>query len=132
MTVAQIIKEVAKRYGLTEDQLVTSHVPECVKPRHICWYVLSEYHHKSYSEIGRQFDCDHSTVISAVKRVKKEPWFKEIQEIRDIAFQVPPPPPPNYCPSCGQHLEAGKWAKEAIRKAVDNGVAAMKAAAEEP
>jgi chromosomal replication initiation ATPase DnaA len=64
-----LLEEYAKRTGIAvEDILGRSRRAEVVAARQVWWWYLRSYG-RGYSEIGRQFDRDHATVLQGVKHV---------------------------------------------------------------
>lgn len=72
ITTAVIIDEVEKYYHLPQGSLKTKKRSNDVAyPRHIAMYLAREVLGESYPQIGEEFGRDHSTVMSAVRKVKK-------------------------------------------------------------
>ncbi len=72
ITTAVIIDEVEKYYHLPSGSLVTKKRSNDVAyPRHIAMYLAREVLDESYPQIGMEFNRDHSTVMNAVKKVRK-------------------------------------------------------------
>ncbi len=70
ITTAVIIDEVEKYYHLPKGSLVTKKRSNDVAyPRHIAMYLAREVLSESYPQIGEVFNRDHSTVMSAVRKV---------------------------------------------------------------
>lgn len=68
--VRPIITLVAQHYGFTlDDVLSKSRNPSISRCRAIAFFVSREVSYASYPELGMVFGCDHTTVISACKRV---------------------------------------------------------------
>lgn len=71
ITTEVIIDEVEKYYHLPSGSLVTKKRSNDVAyPRHIAMYLAREVLGESYPLIGEVFNRDHSTVMSAVKKVR--------------------------------------------------------------
>ncbi len=71
ITTKVIIDEVEKYYHLPQGSLVTKKRSNDVAfPRHIAMYLAREVLGESFPQIGEEFGRDHSTVMSAVKKVK--------------------------------------------------------------
>lgn len=68
-----IINSVCKWYGTKEEFIIgSSRLKENANIRHICMYILREKYNMSYKEIGGYFsNRDHTTVMSAVEKIKK-------------------------------------------------------------
>lgn len=78
LTPEKILKTVANTFGIkTEDILGKAQNKECALPRQIAMYLCREKLQLPYPKIGRLFSRDHSTVMTSVKRVKKELEKKE-------------------------------------------------------
>ena len=72
ITTAVIIDEVEKYYHLPQGSLITKKRSNDVAfPRHIAMYLAREVLGESFPQIGEEFNRDHSTVMSAVKKVKQ-------------------------------------------------------------
>lgn len=72
ITISVIIDEVEKYYHLLPGSLVTKkRSNDIAYPRHIAMYLAREVLDESYPRIGEEFNRDHSTVMSAVKKVRK-------------------------------------------------------------
>lgn len=72
INISVIIDEVEKYYHLPKDSLKTKkRSNDIAYPRHIAMYLAREVLGESYPRIGDEFGRDHSTVMSAVKKVRK-------------------------------------------------------------
>lgn len=72
ITIAVIIDEVEKYYHLPQGSLKTKKRSNDVAyPRHIAMYLSREVLNESYPHIGEEFGRDHSTVMNAVKKIRK-------------------------------------------------------------
>ncbi len=72
ITTAVIIDEVEKYYRLPKGSLITKkRSSDIAYPRHIAMYISRVILDESYSKIGEDFRRDHSTVMNAVKKMKK-------------------------------------------------------------
>lgn len=68
----KIIDTVCERYTQSKkDILSKSRKAEYIIPRHICMYLLFEVCNMNKTVIGRVFNTKHTTVISAINRVKE-------------------------------------------------------------
>lgn len=66
---ADIIREVAERHGLSVGDLVgKSHSRSIAWPRHEAMWECRMRTQQSFPAIGRKFNRDHSTVIIAVRK----------------------------------------------------------------
>lgn len=90
-TFKEIVSCVSEYYDLKGDSLFErSRRQEIVRPRQIAMYLLREMLAMSYPAIGKRFrDLDHTTVIHACDRVKKEleasgPVIDEIAGIKEL------------------------------------------------
>jgi len=62
---------VAEHFGMTRDDLMcTRRLAHIVRPRQIAMFLAYEMTGRSYPYLGRRFFRDHSTVFSAVRRIK--------------------------------------------------------------
>lgn len=72
ITIAVIIDEVEKYFNLTHGSLVTKRRSNDIAyPRHIAMYIAREVLDESYPRIGDEFNRDHTTVMTAVKKIKQ-------------------------------------------------------------
>jgi chromosomal replication initiator protein len=84
-----IFKLLEKRYGISKEEMTgKKRTTEIVYSRHMAIYLIHEKTDLSLKKIGKLFDRDHSTIISArdnvIKRMKTDPVFnKEITEIKE-------------------------------------------------
>ncbi len=82
ITTAVIIDEVEKYYHLPKGSLITKkRSNDIAYPRHIAMYISRVILDESYSKIGEDFHRDHSTVMNAVKKMKK--LVTESPELQD-------------------------------------------------
>lgn len=71
ITIGVIIDEVEKYYNLPKGSLVTKRRSNDIAyPRHIAMYIAREVLNESYPRIGDEFNRDHTTVMTAVKKIK--------------------------------------------------------------
>lgn len=72
ITVADIIKAAADYYEVTPAQIVgRSQRTEFVAPRHCAMYLARELTAKSLPQLGAAFNRDHTTVMSAARRMRE-------------------------------------------------------------
>ena len=72
ITISVIIDEVEKYYRLPKGSLITKkRSNDIAYPRHIAMYISRVILDESYASIGDAFKRDHSTVMNAVKKIKK-------------------------------------------------------------
>ena len=84
---------VPDRYNISKETILgKKRSADVVLARHTCMYILREQLEKTYEEIGSVFSCDHTTVMSAIKKIKREKTIKPsfaneldslIKEIKD-------------------------------------------------
>lgn len=68
----KIIDRVCHHFSqMKKDVLGHCRKPEYVVPRHICMYLLYKLCDMNKTRVGRIFNSKHSTVINAIKKVKK-------------------------------------------------------------
>lgn len=74
MTHNEVLRVVASRFGLTEEQLkARSRLTYLVRPRQVAMYAMRHYLGMSYGSIGDVLGGrDHSTVMHACRRVSEE------------------------------------------------------------
>lgn len=72
ITIAVIIDEVEKYFNLPPGSLVTKRRSNDIAyPRHIAMYISREVLDESYPKIGDEFNRDHTTVMTAVKKIRQ-------------------------------------------------------------
>lgn len=72
ITIGVIIDEVEKYFRLPSGSLVTKRRSNDIAyPRHIAMYLAREVLDESYPRIGEEFHRDHSTVMTAVKKIRQ-------------------------------------------------------------
>lgn len=71
-TIREISLTVARFYGVEEGE-VYSHrkTAKVVRPRMVAFYLSKVLTRKSYPELGRDFNRDHTTILHAVQKVEK-------------------------------------------------------------
>ena len=71
ITISVIIDEVEKYFSLPSGSLVTKRRSNDIAyPRHIAMYIAREVLDESYPRIGEEFNRDHTTVMTAVKKIR--------------------------------------------------------------
>lgn len=91
ITISVIIDEVEKYYHLPQGSLRTKKRSNDVAyPRHIAMYLSREVLNESYPRIGEEFGRDHSTVMNAVKKIRKNlSGDKELAEkLQDLVNNI--------------------------------------------
>ncbi len=91
VTAEKIVSRVAKKYGITEEEIYgrkrTKHIASA---RAISIYIIRKVTEMSFPAIGKMFDRDHSTIISANdsidQDVKSNPLFA--MEISDLIKEI--------------------------------------------
>lgn len=72
ITTKVIIDEVEKYFHLPSGTLVTKRRSNDIAyPRHIAMYIAREVLDESYPRIGEEFNRDHTTVMTAVKKIRQ-------------------------------------------------------------
>lgn len=67
-----ILEKICRNYNIKKENVLSdSRKAEYTNVRKICMYVFKNYLHKSFSDIGRFFNRNHSTVISSIENVEK-------------------------------------------------------------
>lgn len=73
LTSERILSAVAEHYGITLDDLAgKSQSRDCVLPRQLAMYLCRELLKIPFMKIGDLFHRDHSTVMSAIRQIKKQ------------------------------------------------------------
>lgn len=90
ITIEVIIDEVEKYYHLPSGSLVTKKKSNDIAyPRHIAMYLAREVLDESYPRIGMVFNRDHSTVMSAVRKIKQNLSDKELADkLQDLVNNI--------------------------------------------
>ncbi len=88
VTVEKIIKEVAKSYGVSEEDIrSTRRQAQIARARHVAIFIVREITQLSYDEIGQQFsNRDHSTITYSLKQV--EELMKTNSEQREMIEDI--------------------------------------------
>ena len=74
--VLAVVQEVAKQYGLDVDEVLGRARSKTVaRARCMAMWLTRVRLDMSYPEIGREFDRDHTTVMSAVRGVER--WLNQ-------------------------------------------------------
>lgn len=82
-----LIKSVCSYFGLTtEEMLGKSRAKQYVYPRQIAMYLARKHTALSFPDLGRVFQRDHTTVLSAYQRIIKELSEKNATLESDIKF----------------------------------------------
>jgi chromosomal replication initiator protein len=75
ITVDLIKRMVCRHYGITHNDIISARRDKVFsRPRMIATYLCREFTAKSYPDIAQHFNRDHTSAISATKRVKK--WIE--------------------------------------------------------
>ena len=87
-----IIRKVCSEYKVdAKDVIGKSKKRDFVIPRHICMYLLFEFYNINKTQIGKIFQCKHSTVINAIKSVKnKSKKLPKINQTIEIIKKIYP------------------------------------------
>ncbi|MEG1880366.1 MAG: chromosomal replication initiator protein DnaA, partial [Oscillospiraceae bacterium] len=87
ITTAVIIDEVEKYYHLPHGSIVTKkRSSDIAYPRHIAMYIAYEVLDVSYSKLGDEFNRDHSSVMSAIKKIKAK--LSDNSELSEIITEL--------------------------------------------
>ncbi|MBS0621715.1 MAG: chromosomal replication initiator protein DnaA [Verrucomicrobia bacterium] len=85
MTSARIIDAVANHYGIkAADIMGKSQKKECSLPRQIAMYLCRRELALPYVRIGEEFERDHSTVMTSVRRVEQQLKQKQSEQASAI------------------------------------------------
>ncbi len=87
LTPEKIISIVSTFHGMcSEDILGKSHTQECVLPRHVAIYLCRKELKLPFTQIGRIFLRDHSTIMTSVKiietKLEDKEFFQTLQKIQ--------------------------------------------------
>lgn len=91
VTAEKIISRVAKKYGVTEEEIYgrkrTKHIAGA---RNISIYIIRRITEMSFPAIGKIFDRDHSTIISANDSIDQEVKINSLfaMEINDLIKEI--------------------------------------------
>jgi len=73
ITVEKILDKVAKKYGITTDDIKgPKRTKDIAYARHISVYLMRKLTDLSLDKIGMQVKRDHTTILSSLKTVEKE------------------------------------------------------------
>ena len=91
VTTLEIMEKVGLLYNVTVDEMKSnSRHSRLIVPRFMAMYLSRKFTDMTTSDIGREFDRDHSTVVNAINKIeemiKKDPQFKEI--IDDVSLEL--------------------------------------------
>lgn len=71
--IEKIIMAVCDKYNISKETIVgkkrTAHI---VTARHVCMYTLRESIEMTYTDIAGIFSCDHTSVMSAIRKIERE------------------------------------------------------------
>ena len=71
--IEKIIMAVCDKYNISKETIVgkkrTAHI---VTARHVCMYTLREAIEMTYTDIAGIFSCDHTSVMSAIRKIERE------------------------------------------------------------
>ncbi len=87
----RIISTVSKYYGVEIEELKSKKKTDAVaNARHIAMYIIRKLTDKSYSEIGKIFSRDHSTVMASCERVSTniKTMIKTESDIKKIIKEI--------------------------------------------
>jgi chromosomal replication initiator protein len=86
LTPEKIISTVSSIFGIrNEDLLGKSQSQECSAPRQIAMYLCRAELKMPFQSIGKAFDRDHSTVMTAINQIKKKLDNSDHELISSIA-----------------------------------------------
>lgn len=72
ITVDRIIEEVSRTYSVSKNEIISkSKIAEVALARQVAIYVTWQVLNLSYSDIGRSFDKNHTTVLYTIKKMKE-------------------------------------------------------------
>ena len=87
MTIAEIQAAVARKYGVTVENLLSSERTQSfVTPRQLAMYISRCYTYSSLEEIGKQFEKKHATILHGVKTIKAR--LDNESELRETLRQI--------------------------------------------
>lgn len=107
MTAREIQRIVAAFYEIPIERLRgKERSPRYARPRHVAQFLTRELLSHSYPQIGREFQCDHTTVLFACRRLAvrmvKEPDLA--QQVTSIRALLSSAPIRSCCEACGRPL----------------------------
>lgn len=86
----RILGAVSEKYGVTPDDILGKHkTKEIAWARHMAIFLMKRLTEMTYSDIGRFFKRDHSTIMTAVNKMEKESAenasaAREVEELIEI------------------------------------------------
>lgn len=93
--VDKIIQSVCDTYNISQETLRgKSRRANVVLARHVSWFTLRETLEMTFADIGALFNCDHTSVMSAIRKIERkkreEPSFTEEMEslIKDVKENI--------------------------------------------
>ena len=87
LTIREIQEAVAKKYGVTIDQILSAErTQSLVTPRQLAMYISRKYSSKSLQEIAEPFGKSHATILHGVKTITKRLDVEE--ELRETLHQI--------------------------------------------
>ena len=73
LTPEQILESVSAITGIDEGDIMGKHRPrQVVKARHFFWAMLRRLSGMTYPQIARYSDCNHSSVLMAIRNIPTE------------------------------------------------------------
>ena len=71
--VEKIILGVCDKYNISKDTILgKKRTADIVTARHVCMYTLREAIDMTYTDIATIFSCDHTSVMSAIRKITRE------------------------------------------------------------
>ena len=87
MTVDKIVSEVARTYGLDDDDIRSKKRDAPISyGRQVAMYIVREVTGMSYTSIGKEFGRDHSTVVYAMQEIERK--LKNNSHEREIVEDI--------------------------------------------
>jgi len=80
LTPEKVVGSTAAYFGIRPDDIMgKSQSKECTTPRKLAMYLCRKHLELSYLAIGRFFDRNHSTVMTAIRQIEKKSGSEEIE-----------------------------------------------------
>lgn len=71
--IEKIILSVCDKYNISKETILgKKRTADIVTARHVCMYTLREAIDMTYTDISSIFSCDHTSVMSAIKKISRE------------------------------------------------------------
>lgn len=71
--IEKVILAVCDKYNISKETILgKKRTNNIVTARHVCMYALREAVDMTFKDIGEVFSCDHTSVMSATRKIERE------------------------------------------------------------